>query len=175
LANSPSMVWHTSSSDSLISFALRTKCGNRCPCYTLPYMPAAVFMKMPFALKSRGYLHFLCVPAPCASLSSPSNIGIPAGGSVTIQGLSFGGVTVTPTASLAAGEICSSTAWTSATTATCAPAAYKGTIVRTAVSVSALAGTVTGQFSFDGALHFAPLHAARIYAASALYVIQRRS
>ena len=112
------------------------------------------FHEMPFALKSRGYLRFACEPAPCASLSSPSNIGITGGGSVTIRGLSFGGANVTPTASLTAAEVCSSAAWTSATTVMCAPAAYGGTMVRTAVSVSALAGTVTGQFSFDGARHF---------------------
>jgi hypothetical protein len=46
---------------------------------------------------------------------------------------------------------CGSSSWTSATTVACAPQAYSGTaMVRTAVSVSAVAGTLLGQFSFDG-------------------------
>ena len=58
---------------------------------------------------------------------------------------------MTPTASLAAADVCGSAAWTSATMVLCAPAAYGGSAVRTAVSVSAVVGTLTGQFSFDGA------------------------
>ena len=85
------------------------------------------------------------------STSSPPNAGVTAGGSVTISGLHFGGLVVTPTASLAAADVCGSAAWTSATMVLCAPAAYGGSAVRTAVSVSAVVGTLTGQFSFDGA------------------------
>ena len=58
---------------------------------------------------------------------------------------------MTPTASLAAADVCGSAAWTSATMVLCAPAAYGGSAVRTAVSVSAVVGTLAGQFSFDGA------------------------
>jgi hypothetical protein len=71
---------------------------------------------------------------------------------VTISGLSFGSSAFTPTASLGAGDACSSTAWTSVTTVACAPSAYSGSSVRVAVSVTAVVGTLTGQFSFDGIL-----------------------
>ena len=84
------------------------------------------------------------------SVSSPPNLVLTAGGSVTIGGLSFGGSAVTPTASLASADACGSSAWTSATTVLCAPPVYGGWAVRTAVSVSGVAGTLTGQFSFDG-------------------------
>ena len=85
-------------------------------------------------------------------MSSVQNAGVTSGGSVTISGLSFGDSVFTPTASIATADLCSSTAWTSATTVACAPQAYGGSAaMRTAVSVSALAGTLTGQFSFDGA------------------------
>jgi hypothetical protein len=52
---------------------------------------------------------------------------------------------------LNAAEPCGSTSWTSTTTVACTPQAYGGTaVLRTAVSVSAVVGTVLGQFSFDG-------------------------
>ncbi len=77
---------------------------------------------------------------------------VPSGsGTVTISGLSFVTVDLTATASLATADVCGSTAWTSATTVACAPPAYSGSAVRIAVSVGAMVGTLTGQFSFDGA------------------------
>jgi hypothetical protein len=89
--------------------------------------------------------------APCVSVSIPLNIGVTSGGSVTIIGMSFGAAAATPTASLTTAEPCSSTAWASATAVACAPAAYSGSAMRKAVSVSAAAGTSIGQFSFDSA------------------------
>ena len=75
------------------------------------------------------------------------------GGTVTIGGLSFGAAGPTATASLTAADVCGSSAWTSATTVACAPQAYGGTaVVRTALSVGAVAGTLTGQLSFDGSM-----------------------
>ena len=92
------------------------------------------------------------------SASSANAVLSGGGGTVTISGLSFGAAGPTATASLTASEACGSSAWTSATTVACAPQAYGGSAaVRTAVSVSAVAGTLTGQFSFDGALHCCPL------------------
>jgi hypothetical protein len=85
-------------------------------------------------------------------MSSAPNVGVTSGGSVTISGLSFGGLGFTPTASIGAADVCGSTAWTSATTVACAPQTYSGSILRTAVSVSAVAATLTGQLSFDGML-----------------------
>ena len=70
---------------------------------------------------------------------------------VTIGGLSFNTAGASATASLTMAQECGSSSWTSATTVACAPQAYSGTaMVRTAVSVSAVAGTLLGQFSFDG-------------------------
>jgi hypothetical protein len=82
-------------------------------------------------------------------MSSPSNVGATGGGTITIGGLGFGGLVVTPSASLGVGDMCGSTAWTSSTTVACGPAAYGGSAVRTAISVSAVAGTLM-MFSFDG-------------------------
>ena len=83
------------------------------------------------------------------SMSSPLNVGATGGGTITIGGLGFGGLVVTPSASLGVADMCGSTAWTSTTTVACGPAAYGGSAVRTAVSVSAVAGTLMGLFSFD--------------------------
>ena len=101
------------------------------------------------SLVARTDRWFVAVAAPCVSMSSPSNVGATGGGTVTIGGLGFGGLVVTPSASLGVADTCGSTAWTSATTVTCGPAAYGGSAVRTAVSVSAVAGTLMGLFSFD--------------------------
>jgi hypothetical protein len=91
--------------------------------------------------------------APVVSGPAPANAAPSGGGTVTIGGLSFGAVGPTATASLTAADVCGSSAWTSATAVACAPQAYGGTAgVRTAVSVSGVAGTATGQLSFDGAI-----------------------
>ena len=88
--------------------------------------------------------------APVASAAS-ANAVPSGGGSITISGLSFGTDDRTPTASLTASDACGSSTWTSATTVVCAAQAYDGlAALRTAVSVSAVPGTVIGQFSFDG-------------------------
>ncbi len=90
--------------------------------------------------------------APVVSSASANSVSC-AGGTVTIGGLSFGTAGPTATASMTAADVCGSSAWSSATTVACAPQAYRGwTAVRTAVSVSGVAGTLTGRFSFDGAL-----------------------
>ena len=89
------------------------------------------------------------------SMNSAVNAAPSGGGSVTISGLSFGVFGPTATASLTAADVCGSSTWTSATTVACGPQAYGGTAVRTAVSVSGVAGTATGQLSFDGALRCA--------------------
>jgi hypothetical protein len=84
------------------------------------------------------------------SATGPANAAVTSGGLVTIRGLSFGGLVVTPTASLTTTDACSSAAWTSATVVACTPAAYGGFSIRIAVSVSAVVGTQKVQFSFDG-------------------------
>jgi hypothetical protein len=70
--------------------------------------------------------------------------------SVTIRGLSFGWIDLSPSASLELSAECSSSSWTSSTTVSCAAASYRGGTTRTAVTVSSQVGTLTGQFSFDG-------------------------
>ena len=93
-----------------------------------------------------------CAAAPVVSTTSAANTALSGRDTVTIGGLSFGVAGPTATASLSAADVCGSSAWTSATTVACAPQAYGGTAgVRTAVSVSGVAGTATGQLSFDGA------------------------
>ena len=88
--------------------------------------------------------------APVVSTVS-ANAAPSGGGTVTIGGLSFGVAGPTATASLTAADVCGSSAWTSATTVVCAAQAYGGTaVLRTLVSVSGVAGTLPGQFTFDG-------------------------
>jgi hypothetical protein len=89
--------------------------------------------------------------APVVSAAT-ANAAPTGSGSVTISGLSFDAAGTSATASLTAADACGSSAWTSATTVLCAPAAYgRSAKMRTVVSVAATAGTLTGQFSFDGA------------------------
>jgi hypothetical protein len=95
----------------------------------------------------RWVLFAALVVSTAAANAAPSGSG-----TVTISGLSFGISSPTPTATLAAADVCGSSAWTSATTVACAPQAYGGTAVRTALSVSGVAGTLTGQLSFDGSM-----------------------
>ena len=83
--------------------------------------------------------------------TASANVVPSGGGMVTIGGLSFGTVDQLVTASLVVSEACGSSSWTSVTTVACGSLAYGGfMVVRTVVSVSAVANTVTGQFSFDG-------------------------
>jgi hypothetical protein len=97
-------------------------------------------------------MHKKCVACAAPVVSTAMANAVSSGsGTVTISGLSFGTSSPTATASLATADVCSSTAWTSATTVACAPQAYSGSAVRIAVSVSAVVGTVAGPFSFDGA------------------------
>ena len=106
---------------------------------------------------TRRVLASVIVPAPVVS-TTPANAAPSGGGTVTISGLSFGSSAFTLTASLGAEDACGSTAWTSATTAACAPSVYSGSSVRVAVSVNAVVGTLTAQFSFDGIIHTSCAH-----------------
>ncbi len=90
--------------------------------------------------------------APVVTRLASANAAQSGGGSLTIRGLNLGAVNPSPTVSLTAADVCGSSAWTSATTLACAPEAYGGSLVTTTLTVSAVAGTVTGRFSFDGAM-----------------------
>ena len=109
-------------------------------------------------------------------MSTVSANAVPGGGgAVTVSGLSFGSFSASVTASLTTADVCGSSAWTSATTVACAPQAYGGSAaVRTAVSVSGVAGTLTGWLSFDGALCGAGLHHWLLLAAAIVAWMQRR-
>jgi hypothetical protein len=103
-----------------------------------------------------------------------ANAAPSSGGAVTISGLSFGTAGPTATASLTTADACGSSAWTSATTAACAPQAYGGSgVARAAVSVSGVVGTLTGQFSFDGAPQSTALHCAALLSAAARRGMER--
>ena len=114
----------------------------------------------------------VAAPVVSASLANGAPSG---GGSVTIGGLSFGTAGPTATASLTTADACGSSAWTSATTVACAPQAYGGSgVARTAVSVSGVVGTLTRQFSFDGALQSTAPHYAVLHYAAPLPAAARR-
>jgi hypothetical protein len=89
--------------------------------------------------------------APVVSSSHAANLGLTASGIVTLSGLSFGGTNFTSTAALTISDACSSTAWTSSTTLACRGQAYTaGSSLCTTVTISGIAGTWSGRFSFDG-------------------------
>jgi hypothetical protein len=125
------------------------RCGSR-----LPQLPCA--RASPSTVRFRTELVVtICTrvlsAAPVVSTAA-ANAAPSGGGTVTISGLSFVTVDPTATASLTAADVCSSSAWTSATAVACAPQAHGGTAERTAVSVSAMVGSLTRQFSFDMAV-----------------------
>jgi hypothetical protein len=129
------------------------------------------WLKVGTSTTSRGFTF----DAPVVSTTTP-NAAPTAGGTVTISGLSFGAAGASATASLTAADACGSSAWTSATTVACAPQAYGGPgVVRTAVSVGAVAGTVLGQFSFDGVrIVPSPLRSFAVVHARDFLAVQRR-
>ncbi len=103
------------------------------------------------AARVPSYAVWIVATAAPVTSTTTANAAPSAGGTVTIGGLSFGAAGASVTASLTAADTCGSSAWTSETTVVCAPQAYGGTGgVRTALSLSAVVGTVLGQFSFDG-------------------------
>jgi hypothetical protein len=112
-------------------------------------------------LPSRRSLPTVADAAPVLSTVS-ANAAQSGGGTVTISGLSFGTDGRTPTATLDVSEPCGSTSWTSTTTVACTPQAYGGTaVLRIAISLSAVVGTVLGQFSFDGTCTCAQVQSAK--------------
>ena len=88
--------------------------------------------------------------APVVSDAAGRNLATSAGTSVTISGLGFGWLDTSATASQTTEDVCSTSAWTSATTVACSPAEHRGWPVRAAVSVSGVCGSGMGLISFDG-------------------------
>ena len=93
--------------------------------------------------------------APAASFSDAPNAVRTGTGSVTISGLNFGVYCFTPTGSLedSSDHACTSTSWTSATSAACRVQASRGSpgrgIVRDAMTVVGVVGT-RQMFTYDG-------------------------
>ena len=97
----------------------------------------------------------LALAAPAASFSDPPNAVRTGTGSVTISGLNFGVYCFTPTGSLedSSDHACTSTSWTSATSAACRVQTSRGSpgrgIVRDAMTVVGVVGT-RQLFTYDG-------------------------
>ncbi len=97
----------------------------------------------------------LSLAAPAASFSDPPNAVRTGTGSVTISGLNFGVYCFTLTASLedSSDHACTSTSWTSATSAACRVQASRGSpgrgFVRDAMTVVGVMGT-RQMFTYDG-------------------------
>jgi hypothetical protein len=90
--------------------------------------------------------------APVVSSGNPINIALSEGGIITIGGLSFAdSANFTPTSSIWMSGACGSTAWTSLSAVSCTSRAYKGDSLYLGVTLSAMAGTRSARFSFDGA------------------------
>jgi hypothetical protein len=90
--------------------------------------------------------------APVVSSSDPINMALSGAGIITIGGLNFAdSANFTPTSSIRMAGACSSTAWTSLTAVSCTSRAYEGVSLCLGVTLSALAGTRSARFSFDGA------------------------
>jgi hypothetical protein len=117
-------------------------------CARRPLLPAA---RSP-ACRTRR----LCA-APVVTCAGPSNIVPTGGGSVSLFGLSFISIDVSPSASLERSVSCSSASWISATLIACAPNYYRGGTARIGATLSTVVGTGIGLFSFDGAHADRPL------------------
>ena len=88
-----------------------------------------------------------------------ANAAVSGGSSLTQMGVNFGAVDPSPTASLTTADVCGTASWTTTTLVSllCAPQAYGGSAVATTLTIGAVAGTLTGRFSFDGAMRRAAL------------------
>ena len=97
--------------------------------------------------------------APIVSFTDRWNIGRTGDGSVTISGLQFGLVGLSPTASLedstwdSTNHPCSCTSWTTGTAVVCNARASRAGLVREVVTVGGAVGTRTQTFTFDGTMH----------------------
>jgi hypothetical protein len=94
--------------------------------------------------------------APIVSFADRWNIGRTGDGSVTISGLQFGWLGLSPTTSLedsawdSVNHACSCTSWTTGTTVVCNAVASRAGLVREVVTVGGAVGTRTQTFTFDG-------------------------
>ena len=97
--------------------------------------------------------------APIVSYTYLWNIGRTGDWSVTVSGLQFGLVGLSPTASLedstwdSTNHPCSCTSWTTGTAVVCNARASRAGLVREVVTVGGAVGTRTQTFTFDGTMH----------------------
>ena len=89
------------------------------------------------------------VAAPVVSFAAEANAVATCGWSVTVSGLGFGYGNATPTARLGVSS-CATTAWVSASSATCMASAGEGQGRDVTATVSGVVGTQTSVFSYDG-------------------------
>ena len=90
------------------------------------------------------------LPAPVVSFVGEKNAVTSAGWSVTVSGLGFGSLDATPSSRLGLSS-CLTAAWASSTSAVCFLAPGEGQGKDVVATVSAVAGTRTHTFSYDGA------------------------
>ena len=107
----------------------------------------------PAALCSWRFVHLTqaCfrLEAPVVSFESELNGASTAGWSVTVSGLSFGGLDATPTSTIGLSH-CLTAAWASSTSVVCHHASGDGVAKIGMATVSAIVGTRTATFSYDG-------------------------
>jgi hypothetical protein len=84
------------------------------------------------------------------SFESELNGASTAGWSVTVSGISFGGLDATPTSTIGLSH-CLTAAWASSTSVVCQHASGDGVAKVGMATVSAIVGTRTATFSYDGA------------------------
>jgi hypothetical protein len=90
--------------------------------------------------------------APIVSFTDRWNIGRTGDGSVTISGMQFGLVGLSPTASLedSLNHPCSCTSWMTGTAVVCNVQASRAGLMREAMTIGGAVGTRTQKFTFDG-------------------------
>ena len=87
--------------------------------------------------------------APVVSFGSETNAGMTTGWSVTVSGIDFGTSNVTPTIDVGVSS-CYTVSWVSSTSVACALTQGSEASLNVVASVSAVVGTQTVVFSYDG-------------------------
>jgi len=99
-------------------------------------------------IHKRDWQRAIARAAPVVSFVAP-NAAITAGLSLTMAGLSFGSLDVTPSTAIGLTS-CATAAWASSTSVRCLVAAGAGPSILTSVTVESVVGTRIAGFSFDG-------------------------
>ena len=96
-----------------------------------------------------------CSPckAPLVSYAGACNAAASVGWSVTVSGMSFGTLNVTPSSRVGFSS-CLTSSWVSSTSAACQPSGGQGVAHDGDMTVAAIVGTRTKMFSYDGSIRF---------------------